>query len=162
MGPIQPVDTTVSGAQHTPVTQPAQANPAQAASTTPSASAPSVSMVSSVNTTAIYSHVDTMLAAVGGGVQDNQLLRMIIGLLILQVLMGVDGGNQQTGAGALLGMLGLAGADRQTQAATLHSATNVVQIEQQSTLLTTSQAVLSPTATEGDPNDPGSQVDLEA
>ena len=163
MGPIQPVNTTVSGTQHTPVTQPAQANPAPTAATTPaSGSASSVSMVSSVNTTAIYAQVDQMLAAVGGGVQDNQLLRMIIGLLILQVLMGADGGNQQTGAGALLGMLGLAGAGREAQVATLHSATNVVQVEQQSTLLTTSQAVLSPTATEGDPNDPGSQVDLEA
>lgn len=163
MGPIQPVGTNITGTAQTPATNATPASPAPTAATTKAAdSATSVSLVSSVNTTAIYSQVDTMLAAVGGGVQDNQLLRMIIGLLILQVLMGGDGGSQQAGAGALLSMLGLAGADRQAQVATLHSATNLVQIEQQSATLVTSQAVLSPTATEGDPDNPGSHVDLEA
>ncbi len=163
MGPIQPVGTSISGTQQAPVANPVTPSPTTASAPAEAAgAATSTTMVSSVSATSVYAQVDAMLAAVGGSVQDNQLLRMIIGLLILQVLMGADGGSQESAAGALLGMLGQAGTDRHGSVASLQSATNVIQIQQQSTVLTTSQAVLSPTATEGDPNNPGSQVDVEA
>ncbi|HUU85429.1 MAG TPA: hypothetical protein VM243_18170 [Phycisphaerae bacterium] len=163
MEPIQPVDASVSGIHQTPASNNARpSSKAGAVSAGATNTATSVATISSTSATSIYSQVDTMLAAVGGGVQDNQLLRMIIGLLILQVLMGVDGGNQQAGGAAMLDSLGLAGGNRDAGVAGLRSATNIVQIEQQSATLLTSQAVLAPTATDGDPDNPGSQVDLEA
>ena len=163
MGPVQPVGTSISGTQQTPVTNQVTPSPTTATASVGAAGATtSTTTVSSVRATSVYAQVDAMLAAVGGSVQNNELLRMIIGLLILQVLMGADGGGQESAAGALLGMLAQADAGRQGGVASLHSATNVVQIQQQSTVLTTSQAVLSPTATEGGPNNPGSQVDVEA
>jgi hypothetical protein len=110
----------------------------------------------------VHTHVDAMLAAIGPEVQNNQFLRMIIGLLILQALLANDGGNQQVGTNALLDLLGLSGANRQSEVVSMHSATNVVQIEQQSSVVMTSQAALTPTATEGDAENSGRQIDLSA
>ena len=110
----------------------------------------------------VHTQVDAMLSAIGGDVQNNQMLRMIIGLLILQALLANDGGNQQAGASAMLDLLGQNGANRQATLLSLHSATNAVQIEQQSTVVMTGQAPLAPTAAEGDPDGSGRNIDLSA
>ena len=159
MSAIQPVADNVPGGSPFRPTAPTQPS---AASQTAAAATSTAVVSSSLNVTMIHTHVDAMLAAIGGEAQNNQLLRMMIALLILQALLGNDGGNQQAGASALLDLLGQTGANRHSEMVSLHSATNVVQIEQQSEVVMTSQAPLAPTATEGDPDNSGREIDLSA
>ncbi len=155
MNPVQPIGGYAASPQ--PV-QGTAASPVSAAG----GSVATLSAVSnSVSVSMIHTQVDAMLESIGGGVQDNQMLRMIIGLLILQALLAEDGGNQQPPIDRLVGLLGSVGGAR-SQALSLHSATNVVQIQQQSTVLMTSQAAVAPTGTEGDPAGSGNQVDISA
>ncbi|MCP4247938.1 MAG: hypothetical protein GY778_12895 [bacterium] len=117
---------------------------------------------SSLNVTMVYSQVDAMMSNIGGGIQDNKLLRMMIALMIMQALLAEDGGNQQAGANALMDLLGHSGGSQQSGMVGIRSATNVVQIQQQSAVLMTDQAATAPTATEGDPDSSGNNVDLSA
>jgi hypothetical protein len=123
--------------------------------------------IQSSNATMVQSQVNSMLSSIGGGLENNQMLKMIIGLMIMQALLGGKGGGggggdeqQQMAAGMLLGMLEGAGSNVQSQVFSMHSATNTVQIQNSSTVLETSQAALTPTATEGDPEQAGSNIDL--
>ena len=155
MNSVQPVGPNPTGAVPT---QGVQAAPVSA----PGTSATAVSAVSSsLSISMVHTQVDTMLQAIGGGVQDNQLLRMVIALMILQALLAKDGGSQQAAIDGLLDVL-RTGAGQRTTAVSMHSATNVVQIQQQSTVLMTGQAALAPTHAEGDPNGPGGRMDLSA
>ena len=107
MNPIQPVGDSAAG-----VTAPRADRTAEMAGTS-QAKATQVSTAmevsSTLNVTMVYSQVDAMLSNVGGGVQDNKLLRMLIALMIMQALLAQDGGNQQSGANALMDLLGLSG-----------------------------------------------------
>jgi hypothetical protein len=125
-------------------------------------SASAASVVScSTSVTMVNTQVAAMLNTIGGGLQHNELLRMMIALMILQALLSQDGGNQKA---AMEGMMELfrAATGQRTTTVSLHSATNVVQLEQQSTVLMTGQAALAPTTTEGDPNSSGDQIDISA
>lgn len=156
MNPIQPVGGQV---QPQAPTQASQAAPAGA--TLATASSNMTSMSSTTSVTMINTQVDTMLASLGGGLQDNQLLKMVIALMILQALLATDGGSQQAAIDGLLNVLG-AVAGRGSQAVSLQTATNVFQIQQQSTILMTGQAALAPDAAQGDPNEPGENLDMTA
>ncbi len=160
MNPIQPVGDSAAG-----ITAPRADRTAELASTSQATStqaSTAMEVSSTLNVTMVYSQVDAMLSNVGGGIQDNQLLRMVIALMIMQALLAEDGGNQQSGANALMDLLGLSGGSGQSGLIGLHSATNVIQIQQQSTVLMTGQAATAPTATEGDPNSSGANIDLSA
>jgi hypothetical protein len=108
----------------------------------------------------VNTHVEAMLQGIGGGLQDNQMLRMVIALLILQALLAKDGGSQQSAIEGLINLIGMGG--QRTQSVSMHSATNVVQIQQQSTVLMTGQAAVGATGAEGDPNASGEQIDVSA
>jgi hypothetical protein len=157
MNPIPSISNEATPARQVLNPQPAAAQQPAAAS-----ASSAVAVSSSVNVTMVHTQVDAMLGAIGGGVQDNKMLRMMIALLILQALLTNDQEQQDAAMAGLLDMLGMSSGKRPTQMISLHSATDVVQIQQQSTVLATNQAALSPTATEGDPRDPGSQIDLSA
>ena len=118
-------------------------------------------MSSTTSVTMINTQVDAMLESLGGGLQDNQLLKMVIALMILQALLAKDGGSQQAAIEGLLNVLGVV-AGRGSQAVSLQSATNVVQIQQQSTVLLTSHAALTPDSAKGDPQEPGENLDMTA
>ena len=49
---------------------------------------------SSTSISMVYSQVDVMLGNIGIDLEDNQVLRMIIALMILEALLAQDGGNQ--------------------------------------------------------------------
>ncbi len=156
MNPVQPVSGGIGGAQQvTSVQSPASAQPAAGMSSASSISA------TSVNITMVHSQVDALLNSIGGGMENNKLLRMMIGLLIMQALLSNEQEQQQAAVTGLLDSLGMGAADRQSSVG-IHSATNVVQIQQQSVTLSTSQAVVGSTGAEGDPQDSGSQIDLSA
>lgn len=155
MNPVQPVGPSPTGAVPT---QGVQAAPVSV----PGTSATAVSAVSSsLSISMVHTEVDAMLQAIGGGVQDNQLLRMVIALMILQALLAQDGGSQQAAIDGLLDVL-RTGTGQRTAAMSMHSATNMVQIQQQSTVLMTGQAALATTGAEGDPSGPGERMDLSA
>ena len=160
MNPIQPVGDSAAG-----ITTPRADRTAELAGTsqaTATQASTAMEVSSTLNVTMVYSQVDAMLSNVGGGTQDNQLLRMVIALMIMQALLAEDGGSQQSGANALMDLLGLSGGSGQSGMIGLHSATNVIQIQQQSTVLMTGQAAIAPTATEGDPDRSGDNIDLSA
>ena len=158
MNPIQPVTSglgetrQLSGAQ--------QAQNTQQTSSLPTTGG--IAVTNSINITMVQSQVDVMLNSVGGGVQDNEMLRMIIALLIMQALLTNDQEQQQAAITSLLDSLGGGGNGRSANTLQMQSATNVIQIQAQSTVLATNQAALSPTSTGSDSQDTGSNVDLSA
>ncbi|MFQ5489350.1 MAG: hypothetical protein ACE5GE_01400 [Phycisphaerae bacterium] len=155
MNPIQPVDGNVQAQQ--PIQAPQAASASAASSSTTVAS-----MSSSTSITMVNTQVDAMLESLGGGLQDNQMLKMVIALMILQAMLAKDGGSQQAAIDGLMNVLGAVGS-RGSQAISIQSATNVVQIQQQSNVLMTSQAALAPEAAQGDPTDSsGENLDMTA
>jgi len=158
MNPVQPVTTGASGPQAPAGTGALKSNN----SLDPAVSSTGVSLSSTLNITLVNSQVDAMLGAIGGGVQDNKLLRMMIALLILQALLTNDSEQQQGAVASLLDSLGQADGGRRGGTIGLQSATSVVQIQQQSTVLATDQAVVSLTGTGGESGGTGEGLDLTA
>lgn len=128
-------------------------------------SAGATTTISSTSTvmSAVHSRVDSMLSSLGLDSQTNDVLRMIIGLLILEALLARDGGSQQAGGA---GLQDFGSALRASAFAPLlggyHSETNLVQISHQSTTVSTSWAVQS-TGLSGDGSDSsGAHLDTQA
>ncbi len=95
----------------------------------------------------VQTQVDTLLASFGPEMAADQQLRMILAMIILEALLSRGEDASQSRAAELGGLVaGLNTMGRQGQF-TLFSATNVVQIQQQSTLVQSSYAVQ--TSTEG-------------
>jgi len=162
MSPVYPVGSGAGGVNAPPAPWDVQAAPAGQAPAASAAEGAATSAVStSTSISVVSTQVDAMLASIGGGVENNQFLRVLLALLIMQALLGGDG-LQKSSASAVMDLLGQAGGNRQASLLTLHSATNIIQIEHASTILTTSQAATTPTATEGDPDRTGGQIDLSA
>jgi hypothetical protein len=169
MGSIQPVGQHVPNvASQRPVQPAANAGAGAATAGVGAVAAGSSTSVQTSNVTMVQSQVNSMMSSIGGGLENNQMLKMVIGLMIMQALLSGKGGGggggeqQQMAAGMLLGMLEGAGSNVQSQMFSMQSATNTVQIQNSSTVLETSQAALAPTATEGDPDQAGCNIDLSA
>jgi len=98
--------------------------------------------MSTSNVTMVYSRVDSLMSSVGLDLQNNQLLRMILALMIMQALLGQEDGNQQV-RGADILSAGLGRTLSSVSVLSMQSETNVVQIQHQSSTLSTAQAVQS-------------------
>lgn len=165
MDPVQPVSTSYTGAAAPAQRQSGSLSPgagvvggvetAQAGIQT--ASAMSITS-SSTSISMVYSQVDMMLGNVGIDLEDNQVLRMIIALMILEALLAQDGGNQQAGG---VGLLAGTGQRSSSMAGflSIQSETNIVQIQQQSTALSSTQAFQSIGLGAGEGNANGSRLD---
>jgi hypothetical protein len=115
---------------------------------------------STTNVAMVHAQVDSMLNSVGLDIGDNQVLRMIIALMIMEALLAQDGGNQQAGG---LGLF--AGMDQQRADASylsIQSETSTIQIQQQSSSLVTSQGIQALGLPGGQSEAGGSQLDLQA
>lgn len=89
----------------------------------------------------IHTQADALVASFGSKAQGDQSLRMIIALLILEALLGKDGGKGSSKASEMGGLAaGFAGFTQRTDLA-LFSSTNIVQLQHQSTQVYTDQAV---------------------
>jgi len=90
---------------------------------------------------------------------DNQMLRMIIALMIMEALLAQDGGSQQAGGVGLF-----AGGSQQSDAMflSIQSETNTIQIQEQSSTLATSQGIQSLGLPDGQTEPGGSQLDMQA
>jgi hypothetical protein len=108
----------------------------------------------------VYSRVDSLMNSVGLDLQNNQLLRMIIAFMIMQALLGQEDGNQQTRGADILGA-GLGQTQSNATFLSMQSETNTVQIQHQSSLLSTAQAVQS-LGTAAEDTSQGGQVDTVA
>ncbi|MFW6059857.1 MAG: hypothetical protein ACODAQ_06725 [Phycisphaeraceae bacterium] len=110
-----------------------------------SASSTSLVAQSSTTVTFVNQQVDTMLANIGQGMQDQQTLRLIIALMILQQLMGDEQGGGNNNAAQLLGQMGGNGNGNGTGSsaslASLSSQTTMMQVHQEQTLAYNHQSV---------------------
>jgi predicted lipid-binding transport protein (Tim44 family) len=102
--------------------------------------------------------VSQFLNDIGGGLDGNQSLKLLIAVLILNALLAADGGSQQQPT------LDLLGSGRGNRASfDIQSATSIVQVSHFSATLVSSQAVQSLGQTPGDPSGgTGEQLDLSA
>ncbi len=129
---------------------PAQASGGQSATHAAAGAASSTSMVAHSSTTATFinQQVDMMLANVGQGSQDQQALRMLITLLILQSMFGDQQNNSVSSAAQLLSQIGGNGGNGGgggggggATLATLSSQSTMMQVHQEQTLAYSHQAV---------------------
>jgi hypothetical protein len=110
----------------------------------------------------VHSRVDSMLSSLGLDTQTNEVLRMIIGLLILEALLARDGGSQQAGGAGLQDFGSALRASLLSPLMSYHSETNLVQISHQSTTVSTSWAIQS-TGLSGDGSESsGANLDTQA
>ena len=110
---------------------------------------------------AVRTNVDTLLASFTSEMSGEQQLRMIIALLILNALLGGDEKGTSSKAGELAGLASAIGQFGQREGFALFSATNIIQIQHQSTLVMTNQAVQTlGEANLGDQGASGSRLDV--
>ncbi len=132
-------------------------------SSTRSAGAASASGGLATAATSVQSRVDTFLASFGDELAGDQQLRMIIGLLILSALLGKEGDQPMSKAAEMGGLLSDLGSLTQRNQVAVFSATNIIQMQQQSTLVYSDQAVQA--TTEGQPSGQaggGTRLDVTA
>ncbi len=105
--------------------------------------------------------VEAFLNVLSSGSQDNELLRMIIELLVLELLLGKNGeAGQSRGKGADA-LTSLSNSSRSSYMLTAQYSTSASQAEYHTTEMTAAKAVLSSASTQPDGN-PGGQIDLTA
>lgn len=99
--------------------------------------APSVAIQSTQTTvSAMMSRVDTFMTQVGGDLRDNDLLKLIIGLLILELLLG-RGSESNRAQQERLGLLSqLAAGSESSSLFLLESSTTVMQVDYASSVMT--------------------------
>lgn len=161
---LQPVESVgiqgTGGMSTAPASKPAEATAAQ----TSAGASSTTSMTSSTSAMMIHSRVDEFLSSFGSELQSDQQLRMIIGLLILQALLGNDRKESDVQGGELMtASLVASMLDGGKNEAAIISETNIVQIQQQSTLVMTDQAIQTLAddgSSIGGEDSPGSRLDV--
>lgn len=131
---------------------------AQAGATSPTTAAGVLSGSQSI--TNVFAAVSTMMQSIGGGVENNRLMRMLIALMIiLSLLQGQQEAQSQTG-GNELAQLGN-GANRSFSYIGIFSSSTTI-IFQQTTTEVSLSSYEQYAANEPVQTAPGSQVDLSA
>lgn len=139
-----------------------QSSPRAALATGAADQVASTSSITSMASMVQY-RVDELLSSFGSQMSGDQQLRMIIALLILNALLGKDKDQPTNKAAELAGLAaGLDGMGRRSEVA-LFSATHIIQIQHQSTLVYTDQAVQTISGDQPAGQDPrGSSLDVTA
>jgi phospholipase/lecithinase/hemolysin len=159
MEPIQSVSANGLG-QPRPVSTSSteqSASAGQAVSAQASSTSMQVSATQSLSSTTVSQQVEAFLGSVDPALANNAYLKLLIAALIMQVLLGEDGGAQKSSAG-LQGLEALAGGRNNSLFVAMETSTNTVQIAQQSTRLDVTSAVQSMSETGGE--DTGAQMDV--
>lgn len=134
-----PVNTAgVGGAQPS-----AQTASAQTASTSGANSAASTTSSLSSNSTSLQSRVSTFMSSVGSTMNDQQLLRALVMMLLLEAMDKQDQGSSKTSGLLLAGLSGGFGQTGSSSFTSISSSTSMHQFSQQSVPLDTSQAMQS-------------------
>ncbi|MCP4592081.1 MAG: hypothetical protein GY842_15210 [bacterium] len=112
----------------------------------------------------VSSRVDTFLEGLGGNMQNSDLLKMIIGLLILELLLGEGGEDGKGGRGSedrLSAMAQLSSSSQSARTLLIESSTSSYEsITQTTTGLSASSSVQSSEAAQS--GSAGQQIDLSA
>ena|GEM_PF-4037307 len=111
--------------------------------------------------TQVSSQVDAFLNALGADLQGNELLRMIIGLLILQLLLGTDGESGGRADDRLGALAQLTSRGQSSHMLLVQSSTSVVQFDYAATELSVASGMQSSAGAQPD-GDSGEQIDLSA
>jgi len=163
MEPIQNISYSPANAN---AVRPSSASTSSPAAAVGGADAWSVAQVSSLSATesmsgvAISQQVDAFLGSISPTLANNAYLKLLIAALIMQVLLGEDGGAQQSGAGSLATLEALAGGRNTALFISIESSTNTVQLTQQSSRLDLTSAVQSLTESANGAEQPGRQMDV--
>ena len=165
MGPESVGSVRLHGAGQAAQASPTNASKMSSATNTASLSSTMVTSSSSTTTSAMFidARVGEFLSSLGGELQTDQQLRMMIGLLILQALLSGDRKDGDVQGGELLTASLMAGLLGGQQDPGIISETNIVQIQQQSTLVMTDHAVqtlASDASNIGGENSAGSRLDV--
>lgn len=165
MGPIT-LDAPASGGQGTFVQYASVSQQSVTSSTSVTQSQMGGgNMLSGLAATAsqVQAGVDALLTSIDGELAGDQQLRMMIAMLILQALLGKDDDQPANKAAELAGLAaGLNAFGHRTNVA-MFSSTNIIQMQHQSTLLFTDQAIQTLTHDEtGSGQSMGTELDLSA
>lgn len=126
------------------------------------ASSQTVSMQSSMTQiTQVHSQVDGFLNSLGVNLENNPLLRMIIGLLILELLLGKDGQAAPGNGGEFGALTQLNQLNESNRMMMIQSSASVFRADYYATELTGAQSVQSSAGSHPD-HHPGGQLDLSA
>ena len=165
IGPIGGAADRITPAQLSPArTVPGGLASSGAAASASSATISSQTMSiqsSQTSITQVSSQVDTFLNALGADLQNNELLRMVIGLLILQLLLGMDGEGGGRGGNESGALARLSSSSQSSRMLLVQSSTSVVQFDYAATELSVASGMQSSAGAQPD-GDPGEQIDLSA
>ena len=130
-----------------------------------SSSTTSVSISSSSNVTmaTLTQQIGAFLESISSELVDNQYLKLLIAAMIMQALLGEDGGAQQTAQSGLKALEFMASSS-QTVQMSVQSSTSMVQMQQQSAAVYSSEAVqaTSDTSESTGQQAAGGQMDISA
>ncbi len=160
---LQPVESVQFNSASSMSNVAASGGGATVSAQTATQSMTSVSTTSTTTAQSVDARVGEFLESFGSEIQSDQQLRMIIGLLILQALLSGDRkeGDVQGGEMNIAAMMADMLANKQD--AGIISQTNIVQIQQQSSLVVTDQAVQTLAgdgSSVGGEDSPGSRLDV--
>lgn len=159
---MEPIHSVTSGIANSarPVLTPSAAKSENAGlAAGAQSSTASVSLSESTTSMAVSQQVETFLAGISPMLGNNAYLKLLIAALIMQVLLGEDGGAQKSNAG-LQGLESLAGGRNNVLFVAIESSTNTVQLEHQSYRLDATSAVQSLTESADGSDQPGRQMDV--
>ena len=125
----------------------------------------SVSISSSSNMTmsTLTQQIGAFLESISPELVDNQYLKLLIAAMIMQALLGEDGGAQQTGQAGMQALEFLSSSSQAVQMS-VQSSTSVVQMQQQSAAVYSSNAVqaTADTSESAGQHPAGGQMDISA
>ena len=156
MIPIQPTGDYSA----TPVYANQAAATGQAATLQTASTVASTSSVTSLTT--IQQQVGTMLNTVSPALDNNQYLKLLIAMLILNTLLNENGSASQGGQGAMNALETLTGGRNNALFMAVETATNTVQVQQQSLRLDTIDAAQSAWQSSQTTDGSGQKMDLSA
>jgi hypothetical protein len=104
--------------------------------------------------------VETFLSSIDPAMANNQYLKLLIAALIMQFLLGDESTMQQSGQAGLRALETLAGGRNNALYLSVESATNTVQIQQQSSRLDVVGAVQTLSDADESDTQPGREMDV--
>ncbi len=158
--PARPDAVTTSAAGAASANATTQTTAATQTSSTQSIAFASVQSSTSIN---ISQQVDGLLSSIDPALGNNQYLKLLIAALIMQFLLGEDGQGEQRDQSGLAALESFAGRNSALHIS-IESATNTVQLQQQSSRVDMAGAVQTLSnasgSTAGDAGTTGQQMDI--
>ncbi len=154
MNPIQPVGTGGSA----PISNEPVLSSGGTVEVGGAQSSSSIVQSSSMSFTSVNTSVTQMLQSIGGGVENDQMLKMLIGLMILLSLLGSQQEEGEGGSQSQMGQMGMESSSQSQYVGIFASSTTVSMQQSSTTMISSSDAGMSMN-NEGAPAE-GSNIDV--